>query len=78
MGSQSDWQILSHTAETLDILNIGYETEIISAHRTPDKLYGLMAPVDLGEKKYVKCFERIQPGENLPSSFKCSNPGRMV
>lgn len=39
MGSQSDWQILAHAAETLDILNIGYETEIISAHRTPDKLF---------------------------------------
>lgn len=39
MGSQSDWQILMHTAETLDFLEIGYETEIVSAHRTPDKLF---------------------------------------
>lgn len=39
MGSQSDWQVLNHTAETLDTLNIGYETEIVSAHRTPDKLF---------------------------------------
>ncbi len=39
MGSQSDWQTLTHTAETLELLNIGFETEIVSAHRTPDKLF---------------------------------------
>lgn len=39
MGSQTDWQILTHTIETLEALQIGYETEIISAHRTPDKLF---------------------------------------
>ena len=39
MGSQSDWPTMRHTAETLDILKIEYETRIISAHRTPDRLY---------------------------------------
>ena len=39
MGSQSDWQILAHAVETLETLKIGYETEIVSAHRTPDKLF---------------------------------------
>src|ERR1700722_14269151 len=39
MGSQNDWQILTHTAETLDVLQIGYEAEIVLAHRTPDKLF---------------------------------------
>ena len=39
MGSQSDWQILAHSAEMLETLHIGYETEIISAHRTPDRLF---------------------------------------
>ncbi len=39
MGSQSDWQTLTHSAETLDLLEIGYEAEIVSAHRTPDKLF---------------------------------------
>ena len=39
MGSQSDWQILKYTAETLDGLQISYESEIVSAHRTPDKLF---------------------------------------
>jgi len=39
MGSQNDWQILTHTADTLMSLQIGYEAEILSAHRTPDKLF---------------------------------------
>jgi 5-(carboxyamino)imidazole ribonucleotide mutase len=39
MGSQSDWQVLSHTAENLEVLQIAYEAEIVSAHRTPDKLF---------------------------------------
>ncbi len=38
MGSQSDWQTLSHAAEMLGTLAIEYETRIISAHRTPDRL----------------------------------------
>jgi 5-(carboxyamino)imidazole ribonucleotide mutase len=38
MGSQSDWPTLQHAAETLDRLGIAYETRIVSAHRTPDRL----------------------------------------
>src|SRR5499427_725775 len=39
MGSQSDWQTMKHAAETLDALQVGYETRIVSAHRTPERLY---------------------------------------
>jgi 5-(carboxyamino)imidazole ribonucleotide mutase len=39
MGSQSDWETMRHAAETLDALGIRYETRIVSAHRTPDRLY---------------------------------------
>ena len=39
MGSQSDWPTLRHAAEVLDALKIEYETRIVSAHRTPDRLY---------------------------------------
>lgn len=39
MGSSNDWQTLSYAANQLDELNIPYEVEIISAHRTPDKLF---------------------------------------
>src|SRR4051812_40704120 len=39
MGSQSDWATLRHAAETLDALKIAHERRIVSAHRTPDRLY---------------------------------------
>lgn len=39
MGSQSDWETLRHAAETLDRLGIAYESRIVSAHRTPKRLY---------------------------------------
>ena len=39
MGSQSDWETMRHAAATLDRLGINYETRIVSAHRTPDRLY---------------------------------------
>lgn len=39
MGSQSDWATMSHCAELLDSLKISYESEVVSAHRTPDKMF---------------------------------------
>jgi 5-(carboxyamino)imidazole ribonucleotide mutase len=39
MGSQSDWATMRHTAETLAALGIGHDSKIVSAHRTPDRLY---------------------------------------
>ena len=39
MGSQSDWETMQHAALQLDELNVPYETQIISAHRTPDLLF---------------------------------------
>ncbi|NIM69710.1 MAG: 5-(carboxyamino)imidazole ribonucleotide mutase [Xanthomonadales bacterium] len=39
MGSQSDWNIMQHAADTLDRLGIPNETRVISAHRTPDVAY---------------------------------------
>jgi 5-(carboxyamino)imidazole ribonucleotide mutase len=39
MGSQSDWETMRHAAETLDRLGVSHETRIVSAHRTPDRLY---------------------------------------
>ena len=40
MGSQSDWATMRHAAETLEALGVAHETRIVSAHRTPDRLYG--------------------------------------
>ena len=39
MGSQSDWPTMRHAAEVLDALAVPYETKIVSAHRTPDRLW---------------------------------------
>jgi 5-(carboxyamino)imidazole ribonucleotide mutase len=39
MGSQSDWETMQHAAQTLDKLGIAHETRIVSAHRTPKRLY---------------------------------------
>ena len=39
MGSQSDWETMQHAAGALDRLGIAYETRIVSAHRTPERLY---------------------------------------
>ena len=39
MGSTSDWETMRHAAETLDALGVVYEKKIVSAHRTPQRLY---------------------------------------
>jgi len=39
MGSQSDWDTMQHAAAQLDELGVGYETRVVSAHRTPDLLF---------------------------------------
>lgn len=39
MGSRSDWETMQHSSETLDALGIPYEVQVVSAHRTPDRLF---------------------------------------
>ncbi len=39
MGSQSDWATMKHAADILDVLGVGYESRIVSAHRTPMRMY---------------------------------------
>ncbi|MDA3134341.1 5-(carboxyamino)imidazole ribonucleotide mutase [Atlantibacter subterranea] len=39
MGSKSDWATMQHAAEILDALDVPYHVEVVSAHRTPDKLF---------------------------------------
>jgi 5-(carboxyamino)imidazole ribonucleotide mutase len=39
MGSTSDWETMRHAAETLDALGVPHETKVVSAHRTPKRLY---------------------------------------
>lgn len=39
MGSTSDWETMRHASETLDALGVAHETRVVSAHRTPKRLY---------------------------------------
>jgi 5-(carboxyamino)imidazole ribonucleotide mutase len=39
MGSRSDWETMRHAAETLERLQVPFETRVVSAHRTPDQLF---------------------------------------
>jgi len=39
MGSQSDWETMKHAASTLEVLGIPHESRIVSAHRTPERMY---------------------------------------
>jgi 5-(carboxyamino)imidazole ribonucleotide mutase len=39
MGSQSDWETMRHAAETLEALGVGHDCRIVSAHRTPDRMF---------------------------------------
>jgi len=43
MGSQSDWETMQHAAQQLDALGVPYEASVVSAHRTPDLLFGYAA-----------------------------------
>lgn len=39
MGSRSDWDTMQHASDTLDSLGVSFETRIVSAHRTPDRMF---------------------------------------
>ncbi|HLZ74664.1 5-(carboxyamino)imidazole ribonucleotide mutase, partial [Phenylobacterium sp.] len=39
MGSRSDWPILKHAADMLEALGVAYEAKVVSAHRTPERMY---------------------------------------
>jgi 5-(carboxyamino)imidazole ribonucleotide mutase len=39
MGSRSDWPVMRHAAEMLELLGVAYEAKVVSAHRTPDRMY---------------------------------------
>src|SRR5665213_4285915 len=53
MGSQSDWPTMRLAAETLDALKIEYEARIISAHRTPRRLYDFAGTAKLDGFKVI-------------------------
>ena len=43
MGSKSDWSTMSHAADTLEALNVPHAVEVVSAHRTPEKMFDYAA-----------------------------------
>jgi 5-(carboxyamino)imidazole ribonucleotide mutase len=53
MGSKSDWETVRHAAEMLDLLAVGYEARVLSAHRTPDQL---LEWVSSAESRGIKVF----------------------
>ena len=46
MGSRSDWETMSHAAQTLEQLGVPYERRVVSAHRTPDLLFEYAATAE--------------------------------
>ena len=56
MGSQSDWATMKHAADTLAALDVGSETLIVSAHRTPERLF------DFAKSAKAKGFKIIIAG----------------
>lgn len=46
MGSKSDWETMSHAAQTLETLGIPFEVRVLSAHRTPDQLFEYVASAE--------------------------------
>ena len=46
MGSRSDWDTMQHASETLDKLGVVHETRVVSAHRTPDRLFEYAASAE--------------------------------
>jgi len=53
MGSQSDWETMSHAAQTLAALGVAHESRVVSAHRTPDLLFEYAAGAEARGLKVI-------------------------
>lgn len=53
MGSRSDWPVMEHAAQMLDKLGVAYEARIVSAHRTPQRLYEYAASAEARGLKVI-------------------------
>ena len=51
MGSTSDWETMTHAAQTLDALGVPHETRVVSAHRTPDLLFAYASDAENAASK---------------------------
>lgn len=52
MGSSSDWEVMKHAADILGEFNVPYEAEVVSAHRTPDRMFEY---AETAVKRGLKC-----------------------
>lgn len=53
MGSQSDWETMRHAVETLEALGVSHEARIVSAHRTPERMYDFARGAKAGGYKVI-------------------------
>lgn len=53
MGSRSDWETMRHAVETLEALGIAHEAKVVSAHRTPDRLFEFGASAEARGLRFV-------------------------
>lgn len=53
MGSRSDWETMRHAVETLEALGIPHEAKVVSAHRTPDRLFEFGATAEARGLRFV-------------------------
>lgn len=72
MGSQSDWSVMREATAVLDVLELGYECKIVSAHRTPDRLwqYG-----ETAGQRGLKLSSRARAGRRICPA--CLRPKRL-
>jgi len=61
MGSTSDWDTMRHAVETLEELNVPFETEVVSAHRTPDKLFQYAEAAEHAVSKSLSLVPGVPP-----------------
>lgn len=74
MGSNSDWDVMKHAADMLDLIGIPYEARVVSAHRTPDLLFDYAATA---RKRGLACIIAGAGGAaHLPGMLaaKCTVP----
>ena len=72
MGSQSDWSTLTHASSTLDQIGISHDVKIVSAHRTPDRLWTFAKSAQ--EKGYNVIIAGAGGAAHLPGMIAAMTP----
>lgn len=72
MGSRSDWETMSPACEMLESLGVGYSVEVVSAHRTPEKLFGFAKDAHANGLKVI--IAGAGGAAHLPGMIAASTP----